>query len=460
MKKTILLFILWMNISVLIAEDYKADWNSLDKRPIPEWFQNAKFGIFVHWGLYSVPAWAPNTGDVYSKYAEWYWHRLNPEDKDGELFRVHHEKMYGKNFHYQDFAGNFKAEMFNPEQWAEIFSNSGAKYVVLTSKHHEGFALWPSAQSVNWNSVDIGPHRDICGDLANAVRQKGMRMGFYYSLYEWYHPLYKNNVNQYVEEHMLPQLKDLVVQYKPDVIWADGEWEHPSSIWKSEEFLAWLYNESPVSSTVVVNDRWGEETRSRHGSFYTTEYDLIHDNDSKNAVFTHPWEECRGIAGSFGYNRNENLEDYSSAEELIHILIDKVSRGGNLLLNVGPTADGRIPVIMQQRLAEIGAWLHVNGEAIYDTRKWDENLENENSGIRFTCKGKDLYVFVNRWDNKPFSIKGVGRIKKVTMLGTSEKIKFSYNNDTLIIVPPKLDMHSTPCSYAWVYKLENALLEK
>ena len=114
MRKTILLFILWMNISVLIAENYKADWNSLDKRPIPEWFQNAKFGIFVHWGLYSVPAWAPNTGDVYSKYAEWYWHRLNPEDKDGELFRVHHEKMYGKDFRYQDFAGNFKAEMFNP----------------------------------------------------------------------------------------------------------------------------------------------------------------------------------------------------------------------------------------------------------------------------------------------------------------------------------------------------------
>jgi len=184
---------------------------------------------------------------------------LNPEDKDGELFRVHHEKMYGKDFRYQDFAGNFKAEMFNPEQWAEIFSNSGAKYVVLTSKHHEGFALWPSAQSVNWNSVDIGPHRDICGDLANAVRQKGMRMGFYYSLYEWHHPLYKNNVNQYVEEHMLPQLKDLVVRYKPDVVWADGEWEHPSSTWKSEDFLAWLYNESPVSSTVVVNDRWGEE---------------------------------------------------------------------------------------------------------------------------------------------------------------------------------------------------------
>lgn len=460
MKRTILSLVLLVCVGSLMAENYKADWKSLDKRPVPEWFLDAKFGIFIHWGLYSVPSWAPNTGDVYSKYAEWYWHRLDPEDKDGELFRRHHKKMYGPDFCYQDFAGAFKAEMFNPSQWADIFYNSGAKYVVLTSKHHEGFALWPSAQSVNWNSVDIGPHRDICGDLTDAVRQKGMHMGFYYSLYEWHHPFYKNNVSQYVEEHMLPQLKDLVVRYKPDVIWSDGEWEHPSSIWKSEKFLAWLYNESPVSGTVVVNDRWGEETRSKHGSFYTTEYDLIHDNDSKDAVFTHPWEECRGIAGSFGYNRNENLEDYSSAEELIHILIDKVSRGGNLLLNVGPTADGRIPVIMQQRLSEIGAWLQVNGEAIYGTRKWEGSSENKASEVHFTRKGNDLYVIVNSWDGKPFTVKGIDKVRKVTMLGLNKKVEFSRRNNSVVIVPPKLGMLEAPCSYAWVYKLEGVLTDK
>ena len=457
MRKIILPFILWLCLSSLIAENYDANWKSLDKRPVPEWFLDAKFGIFVHWGVYSVPSWAPNTGDVYSKYAEWYWYRLNPEDKDGGLFRKHHKETYGPNFKYQDFAGAFKAEMFDPSQWADIFYNSGAKYVVLTSKHHEGFALWPSAQSVNWNSVDIGPHRDICKELSDAVRQKGIRMGFYYSLYEWHHPLYHTDIHRYVDEHMLPQLKDLVVKYKPDVVWADGEWEHPSRMWRSEEFLAWLYNESPVSETVVVNDRWGEETRSKHGSFYTTEYDLIHDDDSKDAVFTHPWEECRGIAGSFGYNRNENLEDYSSTEELIHILTDKVSRGGNLLLNVGPTSDGRIPVIMQQRLAEIGAWLRVNGEAIYATRKWKGSSDNQEPDVRFTRKGDDLYAIVTRWSGKPFTVKGIGKVQKVTMLGMDGEIQYSTDGDSIVIVPPRLDILTMPCSYAWVYKLEGVL---
>ncbi|MDR1682319.1 MAG: alpha-L-fucosidase [Candidatus Symbiothrix sp.] len=437
---------------------YQANWESLDARPMPEWFQNAKFGIFIHWGLYSVPSWAPNTGDVYSRYAEWYWHRINPEDKDGEAFRKYHDEMYGPKFNYQDFVGGFKAEMFNPDQWVDVIKSSGAKYVVLTSKHHEGFALWQSAQSVNWNSVDVGPHRDICGELTDAVRKQGLHMGFYFSLYEWEHPLYKQNVAQYVDEHMIPQLKDLTLRYQPEVIWSDGEWEHSSKTWKSEEFLAWLYNESPVRETVVVNDRWGEETRSKHGSFYTTEYDLIHESDSKDVEFSHPWEECRGIAGSFGYNRNENLEDYSTAKELVHILIEKVSRGGNLLLNVGPTADGRIPVIMQQRLSEMGEWLDVNGEAIYDTRQWNGKSDsNKQSDIYFTAKGKDVYVIVTEWKNKPITIHNIGNIKNISLLGSGKKINYSAKNGSVTINPPALEFSDAPCRYAWVYKLSNAL---
>lgn len=255
MRKIVLSLLACISATMFAQNRYEATWESLDKRPVPEWFEDAKFGIFIHWGLYSVPAWAPNNGDVYSRYAEWYWHRIDPADKDGEAFRKYHREMYGDKFHYQDFVSGFKAEMFNPDQWVEIFKNSGAKYVVLTSKHHEGFALWQSGQSVNWNSVDAGPHRDICGELADAVRKQGLHMGFYYSLYEWNHPLYHSDVDRYVSEHMLPQLKDLVMRYSPEVVWSDGEWEHPSSTWKSEEFLAWLYNDSPVRETVVVNDR-------------------------------------------------------------------------------------------------------------------------------------------------------------------------------------------------------------
>jgi len=459
MKKWLIcLTLIYGSINLSAQKKYEADWASLDTRPIPAWYENAKFGIFIHWGLYSVPSWAPNTGDVYSRYAEWYWHRINPNDKDGEAFRTYHREMYGDKFQYQDFVSGFKAELFNPDQWADIIKGSGAKYVVLTSKHHEGFALWQSPQSVNWNSVDVGPHRDICGELTDAIRKKGMHMGFYFSLYEWNHPLYKENVNQYVDEHMIPQLKDLTTRYSPEVIWGDGEWEHSSKVWKSEQFLAWLFNESPVKETVVVNDRWGEETRSKHGSFYTTEYDLIHEADSKDVKFTHPWEECRGVSGSFGFNRNENLEDYSSAKELIHILIEKVARGGNLLLNVGPTADGRIPVIMQERLSEIGKWLDINGEAIYETRRCDDIVSTEQKGVFCTRKGNDLYIMVTDWNKKPVTIKGVKTTKRVTQLGSTQKIVYKTSNGGITITPPVLDMTNIPCQYAWTYKIENAFI--
>ena len=152
---------------------------------------------------------------------------------------------------YQDFAPMFKAEHFDPAQWADLFKQAGARYVVLTSKHHEGFPLWPSEQSWNWNSVDIGPHRDLCGDLSTAVKEAGLHMGFYFSLYEWFNPLYRSNLEQYVDNHMIPQMKDLVTRYEPDIFWPDGEWDHPSEKWKSTEFLAWLYNESQIGRAHV-----------------------------------------------------------------------------------------------------------------------------------------------------------------------------------------------------------------
>jgi alpha-L-fucosidase len=138
----------------------------------------------------------------------------------------------------------------------------------------------------------------------------------------------------------------------------------PSANWRSPELLAWLFNESAVRDDVVVNDRWGEETRHKHGGYYTTEYTAGLETGA------HPWEESRGMAHSYGYNRMERVDDYHSDRELILMLVDLVSRGGNLLLDIGPTADGRIPVIMEERLAQIGQWLDINGEAIYGTRPW------------------------------------------------------------------------------------------
>ncbi|HBE42316.1 MAG TPA: alpha-L-fucosidase, partial [Bacteroidales bacterium] len=416
MKKLPAVIILFFLVLSLKGQNYKPDWESLDKRPVPQWFEDSKFGIFIHWGVYSVPAWGP-TGDsidVYDKYAEWYWNKLlNKSSKVNKHFVEFHERTYGPNFKYQDFAPMFKAELFDPDQWAELFRKSGARYVVLTSKHHEGFTLWPSAQSWNWNSVDIGPHRDLCGDLTSSVKKQGLHMGFYYSLYEWFNPVYRNDFNNYVDNHMIPQMKDLVTSYTPDIVWTDGEWDRPSKDWKSEEFLAWLYNESPVKETVVVNDRWGSETRSKHGGIFTTEYGLVHDSEGIGTENVRPWEECRGIGTSFGFNRAENLNSYSSAEELIKLLISTVAAGGNLLLDIGPAADGTIPVIMQQRLMETGNWLKNNGEAIYGTQAFIKSMNDEainpetNKTIFFTKKNKDLYVICTEWPKSNITLKGL-----------------------------------------------------
>ncbi|HLP72263.1 MAG TPA: alpha-L-fucosidase [Bacteroidales bacterium] len=461
------LFLLMVAVSGnLSGQTYSPSWESLDKRPVPAWFEDSKFGIFIHWGVYSVPAWGP-TGDsvgVYDKYAEWYWNKLtNTGSKVNKNFTRYHFKTYGPNFRYQDFAPMFKAELFDPDQWAQLFRESGAKYVVLTSKHHEGFTLWPSAQSWNWNSVDVGPHRDLCGDLTASVKKAGLHMGFYYSLYEWYNPVYKNNPEAYVDEHMIPQMKDLVTRYTPDILWTDGEWDKPSKDWKSEQFLAWLFNESPVKENIVVNDRWGSETRSRHGGIFTTEYGLVGEKEGIGNAVPHPWEECRGIGTSFGYNRTEGLSDYSTTEQLVKLLVSTVSAGGNLLLDIGPAADGTIPVIMQQRLVDMGKWLATNGEAIYGTRAFIRSKEDEsinaaaNKSIFFTQKGQDVYMICTEWPSKPvvLTTSGIYGRATVTMQGSNKEVKASASGNKLTINPPAL----TPDDYqpAYVFRIKGLI---
>lgn len=446
MKKTFVTGMLClMQAAALHAQGvgpYQPSWESLDARGNPQWFTDAKFGIFIHWGVYSVPSWGPK-----DRYAEWYWHDMN--NKDGETWK-HHVETYGERFRYQDFAPLFKAELFNPEEWADVFRRSGAKYVVLTSKHHEGFCLWPSAESWNWNAVDVGPHRDLAGELIGAVRANGLRMGFYYSIYEWYNPLYQRDVDRYVEQYMLPQLKDLVQRYKPDIVWPDGEWDHPSKVWRSEEFLAWLFNESDAPKDVAVNDRWGKDCRNRHGGFATPEYGHLPEG---RLVQEGHWEECQGMGRSFGYNRNEAADDYRTSTQLLHLLIDCVSRGGNLLLDIGPTADGRIPVIMQQRLIDMGAWLQVNGDAIYGTRKWRTDRDGER--VRYTFKDGRVYAICLGWPGDELRLQEpkAGERVSVRMLGVNEAIAHRVEGGKLVINVPALTPDRVPCDHAWVFEL-------
>src|SRR5690606_41124340 len=201
-------------LSMSRSAETAPEWADLDARPTPQWWRDAKFGIFIHWGVYSVPAFAK-----VGEYAEWYWKDLDDPTRAGHAeTRAFHERNYGADFAYADFAPLFRAELFDAAQWADIFARSGAKYVVLTSKHHDGFALWPSehadaAWGRAWNSVSTGPRRDLLGELTEAVRQTGVRMGIYYSLYEWFNPLYREDVHRYVAEHMIPQFKDVVSRY-------------------------------------------------------------------------------------------------------------------------------------------------------------------------------------------------------------------------------------------------------
>jgi alpha-L-fucosidase len=306
-------------------------------------------------------------------------------------------------------------------------------------------------------------------------------MGIYYSLYEWYNPLWLSDKKRFVAEHLVPQFKDVVDHAKPSIIFTDGEWEIPSEEWRSPELLSWLFNESPVKDEVVVNDRWGKETRHLHGGYYTTEY------TSGMQEAGHVWEENRGMGFSYGYNRNETLRDYHTARELILMLADIVSRGGNLLLDIGPRADGRIPVVMEERLTQIGDWLSRNGEAIYgtrpwkDTRQWSAGKVPEMKSSRFstpydigqlvdappagsakvevffTSKGKTVYALLPRWPE-------TGRIKikdlpidegaRVLLLETAEPIKIERDGTSIDVILPQGLKPNTRPSDLYALKIE------
>ena len=166
---------------------------------------------------------------MYDRYAEHYWRRLVNGGKTQHFFEEFHKQNYAPGTTYQDLASNFKAELFKPDEWAALFERSGAKYIVLTSKHHEGYTLWPSKLSWNWNAMDVGAHRDLLGDLTKAARAKNLKMGYYYSLLEWFNPLYKKEtLDAYIDQHMFPQMKELVCTYQPDLLWTDGEWDYSS----------------------------------------------------------------------------------------------------------------------------------------------------------------------------------------------------------------------------------------
>lgn len=424
---------------------YEPTAESLAQHPVPEWFNDAKFGVFIHWGPYSVPAYAPAPDAVpvggfpftfNFQYSEWYWNHMS---QPGTPQYQHHLSEYGANFNYDDFINEWRAEQYDPNAWVDLFNDAGAQYFVMVSKHHDGFSLFPS-DTTNRDSVAMGPRRDLVGEMFEAAREDGnLHAGLYYSVYEWYHPAYRGindtgmtlfngpatppynpytgqevpyygylPVEDYVEDHQLPQMREIIERYRPEVLWCDGAWDNSEAFWHAHEIMAEFYNAALEDQPdgVVVNNRCGN---GAHADFSTPEY------TSETAINPNKWEATRGIGFSFGYNQFEDELQYLSTNEIIDSLVDIVSKNGNFLLNIGPRADGTVIALMQQRLREVGAWLDLNGEAIYGTRYWDTfgedtgvdasvplpgtvgdsggtNVESPNTtqqGVRFTVADKE-----------------------------------------------------------------------
>ncbi|GAA6231856.1 tissue alpha-L-fucosidase-like [Lates japonicus] len=428
---------------------YAPNWTSLDARPLPQWFDEAKVGIFVHWGVFSVPG--------FGKFSEWFWYWWQSE-KRADVFEFM-QRNYPKYFKYTDFAPEFRAEFFDPDAWAEIFKASGARYVVFTSKHHEGFTNWPSAVSWNWNSVDVGPHRDLVGELAAAVRKRSLHLGLYHSLYEWYHPLYLLDqasgfkTQHFVASKTLPELVNLVMAYKPDLIWSDGDWDAPDTYWNSTQFLAWLYNDSPVKDVVVTNDRWGKGCYCKHGGYYNCA-----DRYTPGKLPDHKWEKCQSIdTRSWGYRRDMRLSELMDLPSIIKDMAYVVAMGGNYLLNIGPKADGMIAPVFEERLRGLGAWLGINGEAIYASKPWRIQTENSTVQVWYTAKNSTVYAIILGWPSKQvlqLTTPKISGATKVTLLDyPSKPLSWAPVTQTagLVILLPT--MPASPGN-AWTLKLE------
>lgn len=446
-----------------MRQKYEACWDSLDKRGVPEWFRKAKLGIFIHWGIYSVPAYAPKRKEVDTSggaYSEWYGWQVPHKN---ELYYRFHKNTYGESFGYKDFVSQWKAELFDPVEWAKLFKFSGAKYVITTSKHHDAFCLWPSYYSMNWNSVDVGPKRNLLKEIDDAVRAEGLISGLYYSLLEWDHPVMfpdaeKADISRLAKEKLIPQMKELIEEFKPKILYTDGEWSYHSSLWHSEEFLQWLFNESSVRDEIVINDRWGSDTRAQHGGYISSEYGevnspTISEENAKKRMNVAVWEELRSIGASFGYNRNERLSDYLSEKEMIYLLVDTVCKGGNLCLNVGPNADGTISPLVEERLRQLGEWMHVNGEAVYESEKANVNLLPE--GVGATKVGETIYLFFKKYPKGKVCLKDVAfkNKKEAVLLGKHEKLPLKQENDYKYFEPTPYSLDDILSRNVYVFKI-------
>ena len=420
---------------------FVATKESISTHKVPKWYEDAKLGIFIHWGLYSVPAYATPTWELgaapsesewftNNPYSEWYLNTLRLKDSPTYDF---HAKNYGADFPYEGFIDMWKAEHWDPLKWASLFKKAGARYVIPVSKHHDGYCLWDSRYS-DYTTAKSGPKRDIISELANAVRDEGIRFGLYYSgLLDWrfthtpilrnddFH-LHENRTYSYAD-YAYNQFMELVTSFKPDVLWNDIGWPK-----KGQDDLltlfAYYYNSVPEG---LINDRWDGIWQD-----YT-----LREYQAGESDFSKKWENTRGIGLSFGYNAQEDEKHLLSHKELISLLVSTTAENGNLLINIGPKADGTIPSEQESRLLALGEWLTEHGEGIFETCPFvrrNEQAEN-NVELYFTQKDKEVFVFL---DNVPagdsiVTVKGFGSAADTARSMDGGKLTFSSKGSDLLV---------------------------
>ncbi len=468
-------------------ELFQPTWNSLERYQVAEWYQDAKFGIFIHWGLYCVPAFGN----------EWYPRNMYLQ---GTQEFEHHVQMYGpqSTFGYKDFLDSFTAEKFDPEAWSALFKSAGAKFVVPVAEHHDGFAMYDCAIS-RWNARNMGPRRDILGDLAKAVRENGMIFGLSshraehwwfmnggqefesdvqdpkYS--DFYGPAKLTSSTNWAEydwrprpdalylEDWLARCQELVDKYQPQLFWFDGWINQVVFQPYLQRFAAYYYNRGL---------EWKKEVAINYKDQAYPERAAVLDIERGQLKDIRPllWQNDTSISkNSWGYVQDQ---DYKNARDIIGDLVDVVSKNGVLLLNIGPRADGTIPETEQQILLEIGEWLRVNGEAIYGTRPWVKFGEGPTevpegyftdthrqaftgADIRFTRKGNTIYAILLAWPGSQAVVQSLGSqaalldgsITQIEMLGIPGSLAWTRNDESLVVQLPD----EPACQHAYVLKI-------
>ena len=485
---------------------YKPSWNSLKTHITPKWFINAKFGIYTHWGVYSVPACGPD--------GSWYPYNMYHE---GTSQYEYHVKNFGdpSTFGYKNFIPMFMGEKFDPDEWAELFKKAGAQFAGPVGEHHDGFTMWDS-RLTEWSAVKMGPKRDVVGELEKAIHKQGMRfmVALHHAENWWFFPHWKKEYdtsdpcysglygpqhnmewaqklsekedileNRILEDIIefwklqekpskefldlwLAKTKEVIDKYRPDMLWFDFGLRFIQEHYK-REFLAYYYNKA---------EEWGKEVVMTY-----KQHDLAPGSGvidlglgRFDKLTYNEWITDTTVDDDCGWSYLHGNK-YKTTTELVHYLVDNVSKNGLMLLNVGPKPNGEIPEEAKELLLEMGRWLKVNGEAIYDTTSWmvygeesaqqmigagiineDRGVKNTKNDIRFTVKDNNLYAICLGWPGEKVIIKSVAErlyeseINSVKMLGIDKELPWSMTKEAFIIKTPAMK----PCEHAYVFKIE------